>query len=50
VMSASCEVTQGVGDTWASCPTLLRGIWARSRRAGFRCCHVKVPLTEAKKT
>ena len=36
VMSASCEVTQGVGDTWATCPTLLRGIWARSRRAGFR--------------
>jgi len=30
-MSASCEVTQGVGDTWATCPTLLRGIWARSR-------------------
>ena len=26
VMSASCEVNQGVGDTWASCPTLLRGI------------------------
>ena len=23
VMSASCEVTQGVGDTWATCPTLL---------------------------
>jgi len=35
VMSASCEVTQGVGDTWATCPTLLRGIWARSSRAGF---------------
>ena len=38
VMSASCEVTQGVGDTWATCPTLLRGISTRSRRAGFRCC------------
>ena len=25
VMSASCEVTQDVGDTWATCPTLLRG-------------------------
>jgi len=37
VMSASCEVTRGVGDTWATCPTLLRDIWARSRRAGFRC-------------
>jgi len=32
-----CEVIQGVGDTWATFPTLLRGIWARSRRAGF-CC------------
>jgi len=38
VMSASSEVTQGVGDTWATCPTLLRGIWVRSRRAGFRFC------------
>jgi len=38
VMLASCEVTQGVGDTWATCPTLLQGIWARSRRAGFSCC------------
>jgi len=37
MMLASCEVTQGVGGTWATCPTLLRGIWARSRRAGFRC-------------
>jgi len=25
VMSASCEVTQGVGVTWATCPTSLRG-------------------------
>ena len=25
VMSASCEVTLGVSDTWAACPTLLRG-------------------------
>ena len=24
--SAFCEVTQGVGDTWATCPKLLRGI------------------------
>ena len=37
VMSTSCEVTQGVGDTSATCPTLPRGIWARCRRAGFRC-------------
>jgi len=37
VMLASCKVTQGVGGTWATCPTLLRGIWTRSRRAGFRC-------------
>jgi len=37
-MSASCEVTQGVGGTWATCPTLLRGIWARGRMAGFHCC------------
>ena len=34
-MSASCELTQGVGGTWATCPTLLRDIWARGRRAGF---------------
>ena len=32
---ASCEVTQGVGDTWATCTPLLRGIWGRSRKAGF---------------
>jgi len=38
VMAASCEVTQGVGDTWATCPTLLRGISARSRRAWLHCC------------
>jgi len=31
------QVTQGVGDTWATFQTLLRGIWVRSRRAGF-CC------------
>jgi len=37
VTSASCEVTRGVGDTWAICPTLLRGIWVRSKRPGFRC-------------
>jgi len=34
-MPASCAMTQGVGDTWATCPTV---IWARSRRAGFQCC------------
>jgi len=38
VMPTFCEVTQGVGDTWATCPTLLRGIWDRSRRAGFCSC------------
>ena len=37
VMLASCKVTQGIGGTWAVCPTLLWGIWAWSRRAGFRC-------------
>jgi len=31
VMSTFCEVTRGVGDTWATCLTLLRGIWVRSR-------------------
>ena len=36
--SGSCEVTQGVGGTWATCLKWLWGIWARSRRAGFRCC------------
>ena len=24
--------------SWTTCPTLLRGIWVRSRRVGFRCC------------
>jgi len=38
MMSAFCEVTQGVGSTWVCCPTLLWGIWARSKRAGFHCC------------
>jgi len=38
VMSTFCEVTQGVGDTWATCLTWLRGIWARSRKAEFCCC------------
>jgi len=37
VMSASCDVTQGVDDTWTTCPTFLRGIWTLSRNAGFRC-------------
>jgi len=37
-ISASCEVTQGVGDTWATCPMLPWGIWARGRRAGFHSC------------
>jgi len=36
-MLASCEVTQGVGSTLATCPMLLRGIWVRSRKAGFLC-------------
>ena len=36
VMSVFCEATRGVSVTWASYPTLLRGIWARSRKAGFR--------------
>jgi len=31
-------LTPGVDDTWASCPTLCRGIWVRSKKAGFRCC------------
>jgi len=33
-----CEVTWGVGNTWATCPTLLPGIWVLSRRAGLHCC------------
>jgi len=37
VMSAFCKVNRGVGDMWATCPTLLRGIWDRRRRAVFRC-------------
>jgi len=36
VMSTFCEVTRGVGETWAPCPTLLRGIWARSKKTGLR--------------
>ena len=35
VMSACCEVTQGVGDTWATRPMLLRGIWVGSKGQGF---------------
>ena len=35
VMSSFCEGTRGVDDTWATCPTLLRGFRFRSRRAGF---------------
>ena len=35
VMSASCKVTQGVGNTWATCPTLLRGIWFGAEGQGF---------------
>jgi len=34
----SCEVTRGVVGTWVSCPTFLRGIWARTKRTGFCCC------------
>ena len=37
VMLAPCEVTESVGGTWATCPTLLRHISAWSRKAGFRC-------------
>jgi len=44
--SASCEVTQGVGYTWAICPTLFRGIWSRGRMAGFRCCSWLFSSTE----
>ena len=36
VMLAFCEMTRGVSDTRKSCPTLLRGIWARSKLAAFR--------------
>jgi len=35
VIPAFCEVTQGAGDAWATCPAFFRGIWARSRRAGI---------------
>jgi len=35
MMSISCEVTWGVSNTWATCPTSLWGIWARNRRARF---------------
>jgi len=38
VVSTFCEVTRGVGGIWVSCPTLVRGMWARSKKAGFRCC------------
>jgi len=38
MMSPFCEVTQGVGDMWATCPRLLRRIWARSKMAGFHWC------------
>jgi len=31
------QSVSSVGGTWVTCPALLRGIWARSRRAGFRC-------------
>ena len=36
VMSTSCEVTQGVGDTWATCPTFPQGVWVWIRKP--RCC------------
>ena len=39
---STCEVTQVVVDTWAACPTLLRCIWARNRRAGFRHCTSRI--------
>jgi len=28
------QVTQGVGKTWTTCPTLLQGIWVRSKGQG----------------
>ena len=36
VMSTFCEVARGVGDTWATCPMLLRGILGSQQK--FRCC------------
>jgi len=49
VMSASCEVTRGVGDKWVYFPALLWRIWARSKRAGSRrwrwlSAHVSLPF------
>jgi len=40
VISAFCEVTQGIGGTSATCPRWLRdrSIWSPNRRAGFCCC------------
>ena len=37
-MSTSCKVTCGVGNTWATCPMLLPGVWVWSRWTGFCCC------------
>jgi len=53
VMLASCEVTQGVGGTRTTCPTVFRGISARNRRAGFRCwsrlsAHVWLPCWDGR--
>jgi len=50
VMSASCEVTQGIGDTWPTYPTLLQGIWTEGQgfvvevdfQLTFSCLVVKV--------
>jgi len=40
VMSTFWEMNRGVGGTWVSCPTLLRGrpIWVQTRGVGFHCC------------
>jgi len=48
VSSAFCKVVRCIGDTWASCPMLLRSFWDRSKRAGFCCwswllAHVQFP-------
>jgi len=38
MVSASCKVTQGVGNTQVSSPMLFQGILAWSKRAWFRRC------------
>jgi len=46
-MLASYGVIKGDGGTWATCPMLLRGIWAQSRRAGLCCWSWLSAHTEA---